>query len=749
MTALPIGQSGTVHRTRIGVDVGGTFTDVVLQTADGTLRSTKVLTTYDAPEQGILAGIEQLSQSSGTDLHQVDQIVHGTTLATNALIERRGAKTALVTTAGFRDVIETRTESRFEQYDLNIVLPEPLIERKDRYVVTERLNARGEVLVDFDEAGARSLIKHLNAQGYESVAVGFLHSYRNGVHERRFRSLLKEALSDVSVSISSEVSPQMREYERFNTVCANAYVQPLMASYLLRLRDQLSDIGVGCPLYLIHSGGGLMDVDSAAAFPVRLIESGPAGGAIFAADLAARYGRDRVLSYDMGGTTAKISLIEDFTPRTAKVFEVDRRARFKKGSGMPISIPVIEMIEIGAGGGSIARVDSLGQIRVGPHSSGSEPGPAAYDRGGTDPTVTDANLALGRLHPDAFGATDIDLQPAPAQKALADSVGGPLGLDAHTAAIGISEVVDENMTNAARMHAVEGGRDLAGFTMIAFGGAAPLHASRLIDKLGLEELIVPSGAGVGSAIGFLRAPFAYEAVRSFYTTTDDFDYAGANEVLAELTAEAESFVQIGTATDLSGESETIVERQASMRYAGQGWEIPVRLDDGEFDEFAADLLAGKFTKAYLEFFGRAIDDLTIEAVSWAVRASTRQEPPPLVETISQGSPVTSETPREMYDPALDQRVTAEVFERTQLNPGDLVTGPAVIVETQTTTVLGSHHQCVVQPDESLRISRAGRGEPSAPARAGRGKPSAPARAVSEPSAPARAVSEPSAPARAV
>ena len=725
MTALPIGQSDTVHRTRIGVDVGGTFTDVVLQTADGTLRSTKVLTTYDAPEQGILAGIEQLSQSSGTDLHQVDQIVHGTTLATNALIERRGAKTALVTTAGFRDVIETRTESRFEQYDLNIVLPEPLIERKDRYVVTERLNARGEVLVDFDEAGARSLIKHLNAQGYESVAVGFLHSYRNGVHERRFRSLLKEALSDVSVSISSEVSPQMREYERFNTVCANAYVQPLMASYLLRLRDQLSDIGVGCPLYLIHSGGGLMDVDSAAAFPVRLIESGPAGGAIFAADLAARYGRDRVLSYDMGGTTAKISLIEDFTPRTAKVFEVDRRARFKKGSGMPISIPVIEMIEIGAGGGSIARVDSLGQIRVGPHSSGSEPGPAAYDRGGTDPTVTDANLALGRLHPDAFGATDIDLQPAPAQKALADSVGGPLGLDAHTAAIGISEVVDENMTNAARMHAVEGGRDLAGFTMIAFGGAAPLHASRLIDKLGLEELIVPSGAGVGSAIGFLRAPFAYEAVRSFYTTTDDFDYAGANEVLAELTAEAESFVQIGTATDLSGESETIVERQASMRYAGQGWEIPVRLDDGEFDEFAADLLAGKFTKAYLEFFGRAIDDLTIEAVSWAVRASTRQEPPPLVETISQGSPVTSETPREMYDPALDQRVTAEVFERTQLNPGDLVTGPAVIVETQTTTVLGSHHQCVVQPDESLRISRAGRGEPSAPARA-----------VSEPSAPA-------------
>ena len=710
MEAIRTGRRGGAHRTRIGADVGGTFTDIVVQTADGALHSTKVLTTYDSPEQGILAGIEQLSRAIGIDLGEVDQIIHGTTLATNALIERRGAKTALVTTAGFRDVIETGTESRFEQYDLNIVLPEPLIERKDRYVVTERLNARGEVLVDFDDDGARSLVEHLGEQGYESVAVGFLHSYRNGVHEQRFRSLLNEALGDVSVSISSEVSPQMREYERFNTVCANAYVQPLMASYLLALRDQLGAVGADCPLYLIHSGGGLMSVESAAEFPVRLIESGPAGGAIFAADLAARYGRDRVLSYDMGGTTAKISLIEDFTPRTAKVFEVDRRSRFKKGSGMPISIPVIEMIEIGAGGGSIARVDALGQIRVGPHSSGSDPGPAAYDRGGTDPTVTDANLALGRLHPDTFGAADIDLKPELATDALSSGVGDPLGLDPGTAAVGISEVVDENMTNAARVHAVEGGRDLAGFTMIAFGGGAPLHASRLIDKLGLTELIVPSGAGVGSAIGFLRAPFAYEAIRSFYTTTDAFDYVGANAVLGELTAEAESFVRMGAATDSSGEPETIVERQVSMRYAGQGWEIPVRLEDGDFDEFAAELLAAEFTKAYLEFFGRAIDDLTIEAVSWAVRVSSRQEPPPLVDTVEPASTAVPVLSREMYDPALDARVPAGVFQRSELAPGDLLAGPALIVESQTTTVLGSHHRCVVQADDSLRITRAG-GEP--------------------------------------
>ena len=303
-------------------------------------------------------------------------------------------------------MIETRTESRFEQYDLDIVLPTPLIERKDRYTVAERRSASGNVLLDFDEAGAVALVEHFASSDYESVAVGFLHSYVDGTNERRFRDLLLDRLPDISVSISCEVSPQMREFERFNTVCANAYVQPLMASYLVRLRDELLQRGVSCPLYLVHSGGGLMSVESAAAFPVRLVESGPAGGAIFAADLAARYARDRVLSFDMGGTTAKISLIDDFRPATAKTFEVDRTARFKKGSGMPISIPVIDMIEIGAGGGSIASVDVLDQIRIGPKSAGSEPGPAAYSLGGQDATVTDANLQLGRLHPDTFGDSE-------------------------------------------------------------------------------------------------------------------------------------------------------------------------------------------------------------------------------------------------------------------------------------------------------------------------------------------------------
>ena len=690
---------------RIGADVGGTFTDVVIEAPDGSFESTKVLTTYEeGPETGILQGIEQIAIEQGIDLGQVEQIIHGTTLATNALIQRRGAKTALVTTGGFRDVIETRTEGRFEQYDLNIVLPTPLIERKDRYTVPERLNGRGEVLVPFDEIAAQNVIDTIATQGYQAVAVGFIHSYRNGAHEQRFRDMLLERLPDIAVSISSEVSPQMREFERFNTVCANAYVQPLMASYLMRLKAELIERGADCPLYLIHSGGGLVSVETAAAFPVRLIESGPAGGAIFAADLAARYGRDRVLSYDMGGTTAKIALIEDYTPQTAKTFEVARTTRFKKGSGMPISIPVIEMIEIGAGGGSIASVDSLGQIRIGPESAGSEPGPAAYDRGGEQPTVTDANLQLGRLHPDNFGAKDIRLSPEKAAAAISEQVGDHLAMDAMTAAIGIAEVVDENMTNAARVHAVENGKDLAGFSMVAFGGGAPLHATRLMDKLGLDELIVPPGAGVGSAIGFLRAPFAYEAVRSLYTRIDEFDYGAVNHLLHELTVEAETFVRQGT------DAELVVERQVSMRYKGQGWEIPVRLGAGTFDEFAAENLGGVFTKAYEEFFGRAIDDLAIEAVSWSVRVASTLERPAIQATLTATHLIEPTAHRDVYDPVAQARVSAGIIERESLKPGDALVGCSIIVEPQTTTILGSHHQAVMQSDGSLLITRRTEGD---------------------------------------
>ena len=684
---------------RIGADVGGTFTDVVLERDDGRFVSTKVLTT-SRPEEGVLAAVTELVAGNDVDLAEVTQIIHGTTLATNALIQRTGANTALVTTAGFRDVIETRTESRFEQYDLNIVLPAPLIERKDRYVVSERLNARGEVLVPFDEADARAVVAELIDGGYESVAVGFMHSYRNGDHERRFRELLLEAAPGVATSLSSEVSPRMREYERFNTTCANAYVQPQMASYLRRLESELRRLGTTCPLHLIHSGGGLLSVEVAAAFPVRLVESGPAGGAVFAAELAARHGRERICSFDMGGTTAKIALIEDHVPRTASTFEVARTARFKKGSGMPISIPVIEMLEIGAGGGSIASVDGLGQIRVGPRSAGSEPGPAAYDLGGDDPTVTDADVCLGRLHPDTFGAKDISLSPDLAGGAMR-TIATPLGLDTVTAAVGVTEVVDENMANAARVHAVEHGKDLRGFSMVAFGGGAPVHATRLMDKLGLDEVLVPTGAGVGSAIGFLLAPFSYEASRSFYTTVEDFDGEGVNDTLTQLTAEAEAFVRRGT------EARLITQRQASMRYRGQGWEIPVDLPSGHV---TAEVIGEAFTAAYEAHFGRAIEDLTIEAVSWSVRVASQQPPPELLPPATAGTAVTPGAGRPVHDPSTGGKLEAGIVDRTALVAGERVQGPALIVEEQTTTVLGPHHTAVVAADGTLVIRSAAASE---------------------------------------
>jgi N-methylhydantoinase A len=503
------------HAARLGVDIGGTFTDVVLEI--GPVRhSAKVLTTYAAPEEAIVEGMHRVCAKAGVSASAITQIIHGTTLATNALIERRGAKTALITTQGFRDVTQMRTESRFEQYDLNLTLPEPLLPRNRRYTVCERMDARGEVLIPIDRAEVEALTDTLREAGYQSIAVGLLHSYVNDAHERLIAEVLAERLPGVMVSLSCEVSPQMREYERFNTTIANAYIKPLMKSYLDRLAERLRAEGADCPVFLMHSGGGIISLESAAEFPVRLVESGPAGGAVFAADIAARHGLDKVLSFDMGGTTAKICLIRNQTPKTARVFEVARTYRFKKGSGMPISIPVIDMVEIGAGGGSLARVDAMNQIRVGPESAGSEPGPACYGRGGLRPAVTDADLILGKLDPASFAGGTIPLDPQAASLALDTALGAPLSMPTIEAAWGLAEVVDENMANAARVHAVENGEDLSGYTMIAFGGAAPLHAARLCEKLGVARCLIPQGAGVGSAIGFLRAPFSFEANRSVF-----------------------------------------------------------------------------------------------------------------------------------------------------------------------------------------------------------------------------------------
>lgn len=684
---------------RLGVDIGGTFTDVVLEHGSESF-SVKVLTTPTAPEDAILDGVGQVLAKASLLADDISVIIHGTTLATNALIERRGANTALITTQGFRDVIEMRSESRFEQYDLNLVLPEPLISRAHRYTLAERIGADGGVLKSLDPAEVERLADQIEHGGYHSVAVGLLHSYMNPRHEELVREILLARMPELSVSISSEVSPLMREFERFNTVCANAYVKPLMKSYLNRLVSRLSDMGTSCPVFMMHSGGGIISLESASEFPVRLVESGPAGGAIFAAHIAARYGIEAALSFDMGGTTAKICLIKDQTPKTSTTFEVARTYRFKKGSGMPISIPVIEMVEIGAGGGSLAHIDSLQQIRVGPESAGSEPGPACYQQGGERPAVTDADLLLGRLDPDNFAGGSILLSSERSASAVEQHVGAALGLDQTTAAFGISEVVDENMANAARVHAVENGEDLSGFTMIAFGGAAPLHAGRLCEKLGIERLLVPPGAGVGSAIGFLRAAFSFEATRSTYMRLSAYDPGAVHSVLEELTQEAEAFVRSCDKT-----SSLTYERKAYMRFVGQGWEIPVVLSEADTKASDSRTITERFETAYRALFGRTVEGLDVEVTSWSVRVSTPVPPVTPVETLSAKSEAASELHRPIYDPIGQKFDEASVIERNALKPGMAVTGPAVIAESETSVIVPSSFEAVMQSDGCLLLGR--------------------------------------------
>ncbi|XDA97503.1 hydantoinase/oxoprolinase family protein [Sulfitobacter sp. LCG007] len=682
---------------RLGVDIGGTFTDVVLEVA-GHQFSTKVLTTYAAPEDAILEGIAQVCAKADIAAGEIGQMIHGTTLATNALIERRGAKTALITTRGFRDVIEMRTESRFEQYDLNLSLPEPLLPRQRRYVLSERVGADGSVLIPLERAEVEGLADDLAEAGYDSIAVGFLHSYLNETHERMVRDVLAQRVPGAMVSLSCEVSPQMREYERFNTTVANAYIKPLIKSYLGRLESRLSEAGVTCPVFLMHSGGGIISIESAAEFPVRLVESGPAGGAVFASHIAARHGLDKVLSFDMGGTTAKICLIKNRTPKTSRVFEVARSYRFKKGSGMPISIPVIDMVEIGAGGGSLGSVDALRQIRVGPESAGSEPGPACYGRGGERPAVTDADLVLGKLDPEGFAGGSIRLHPELSNAALSAAIGDRLDMDPREAAFGLAEVVDENMANAARVHAVENGEDLSEYTMIAFGGAAPLHAARLCEKLGVSRCLVPQGAGVGSAIGFLRAPFSFEATRSAYMRLSGFDPEAVRRLLADLEAESTRFVRTCDAR-----ADIAAEFKVFMRYTGQGWEIPVILSQADARDPDRARYLSLFEDAYHKLFGRTVEGMDVEITVWAVNATTSQQAAePMVGAKDQPLEAGADT-RAIFDPALGQMVEARTIARKDLAPGQSVAGPAVITEAETTIIVPTSRMARAQSDGTIDL----------------------------------------------
>ncbi len=673
--------------SRLAVDIGGTFTDLALEHL-GKRTTLKVLTTPAAPEEGVMTGVRAILAMAGVAPEAVGLVIHGTTLATNALIERKGARTALITTAGFRDVLTMRNESRYDQYDLNLLLPEPLVPRHLRLPVPERIDHAGAVLAPLDEEAVHALIPLLARENVESVAVGFLHSFVNPAHEARVGEILAAARPDLFVSLSSEVSPEMREWERFSTTTANAYVRPLMARYLGRLEEGLRTLGLSAPIFLMLSGGGLTTVETACRFPIRLVESGPAGGAIFSAHIARESALDRVLSFDMGGTTAKICLIDDFRPQAAKSFEVARVGRFRKGSGLPLSIPVIEMVEIGAGGGSLAHVDAMGRIAVGPESAGADPGPASYGRGGTSPAVTDANLLLGRYDPARFAGGKLPLDSAAAAAALSRAVAAPLGLATEMAALGVVEMVDENMANAARVHAIESGKTYEGRTLIAFGGGGPVHACRIAEKLGIRSILVPSGAGVGSAIGFLRAPVAYELVRSLYQRLSAFDTNAVNHLLAAMTEEAEAVVAAGSFGARLSETRT-----AFMRYVGQGHEIPVPVPPRALGPDDVAGLRAAYDAAYARFYDRPVPGSDIEVLSFSVIVSTVPEPlaPPDAHArgaAPNGAAVPPDFLQSVRDSATGEIAEWPVFARTALHPGSRIAGPAIIAEDETSTLVG-------------------------------------------------------------
>jgi len=665
---------------RLAVDIGGTFTDIVLE-ARNRRWTGKVLTTPRAPEEAVVGAVQEILAQAEIAPQSLSIFILGTTLATNALIERKGARTALITTEGFRDLVEIGWEHRFAQYDIFLDKPAPLVARHLLLPVPERVDAKGRVLLPLDEAAVEALVPTLQQEKIESVAIAFLQSFTNTQHERRARDVLKRALPDVWITLSSDVCPEIREYERISTTCANAYVQPVMAGYLNRLETRLHAMGIVCPAFLMTSGGALCTLAMGAAEPVRLVESGPAGGAILARTVAESCGTERALSFDMGGTTAKICFIDDYEPEISRSFEFGRMYRFMKGSGLPIRIPVIEMVEIGAGGGSIARVDDLERVQVGPDSAGSEPGPACYGRGGDRATVTDADCAMGLLDPQRFAGGRVALQSTRAEAAVMRDVAKPLKVDAALGALAITEIVTENMANAARVHAMELGKTVENYTVIAFGGAAPLHAARLADKLGVARVVIPVGASVGSALGFLTAPVAFQAVRSWYQRVATLDTAHANRLVDEMTEQATVVVRAAAAKAVLTDT-----RIAYMRYAGQGHEIAVTLPAGRLAAKDAARLKHSFDAAYRVLYGRTVPNMDVEIMSWSVTVSTKVKRAPRARTLSRKT-ATAAAKRRLFEPKLAQWRSAPVYERAALTPGARIGGPALIVEDQTTIVV--------------------------------------------------------------
>ena len=684
---------------RLAVDVGGTFTDVVLNTPN-TQITAKVLTTTTSPEDAVITGAKEVFATAGIDPASVDLVLHGTTLATNAILERKGAVTALITTEGFRDVLEIGYETRYDQYNVFLEKVTPLIPRNRRFCLSERIDINGQVILDLDELAIPDLVPNLTAMGVESIAIGFLHAYANPVHEKIGASTLGDLMPDIPITLSSEVCPEIREYERLSTAAANAYVRPTMEGYLSRLEIGLQAIGLTCPVLLMTSSGGLTTLETAKQQPIRLVESGPAGGAILARDLSVELDLNKVIAFDMGGTTAKISLIENFEPGKAREFEVDRQAHFRKGSGLPLRIPVIEMVEIGAGGGSIARIDGTGRVTIGPDSAGANPGPAAYGQGGTQPTITDADIVLGKIDTEQFADGKLSLDYDAAAKALNANIGKSQGLTTEMSAFAVNEMVDETMANAVRVHTVEKGHDVAEHSVIAFGGAAQLHVARLVDKLGIDCFIIPKNAGVGSAGGFLQAPVSYEVVRSLHMPLNDLNHSRIDRIYDEMREEALGVVQAG-----AGDSPLTEARSAFMRYRGQGHEISVPISSSSFDELTVAALKSNFDKQYAALFRRTLPNAEIEVLTWALTVSTATQSSVRGKSDYLPTRAIAVGKRQLFNAETDSHTVAQTYNRSTLQPGSSLTGPAIVVESQTSTFVPDGFSLNVSSGGHLVVKR--------------------------------------------
>ncbi len=669
-------------RFRVGFDVGGTFTDFALQADDGRLLTGKRLTTPDDPARACLEGLRELVARAGLGWADLAQAVHGTTLGSNVVIERKGGRVALLTTEGFRDVLIIGREKRYQLYDLSIEKPAPLVPRSRIHEVRERVAFDGEVLVPLDEAGLRATVRGLVGDGVASVAICFLHAYVNPAHERRAAEVVREEAPGVAVSLSSEVSPVIREYERTSTTVVNAYVMTAVRDYLERLEGALGSLGYRGRLFVMQSGGGIATGETMARFPVRMIESGPAAGALMAAAYGKLTGHPDLVAFDMGGTTAKLSLIAGGTPQTVREFEL-HRIRLQPGSGIPMNIQAIDLVEIGAGGGSIARAET-GVIRVGPDSASAAPGPICYRRGGTEPTVTDANLVLGYLNPDYFLGGRMRLDVEGARRGIETRVARPLGLDVAEAAWGIHQVVTTNMELATRVVSIERGYDPRRLALAAFGGSGPVHGCRLAQALGIPRAILPAAAGVTSAIGLLVAEVRFDLSRSYVRRLDALDPAYLTRILDEMTAQGTAVVrEAGVAGTLS------VARAADMRYVGQGYELSVPLPDGPIDGRTAAALRAAFDRVYAHRYGYSDAKAAVELVTVALTVTGAGPDVRLPEQAPGPRDVAEarKPDRRVYFPEARGYVPCAVYDRARLPVGATIAGPAIVEEPESTTVL--------------------------------------------------------------